>query len=162
MKTLLIVLTLAELAILVVVLAVYLIAIAATLRKISKTLGLVTFGVRAIEKQTEPIGPVARDINGVSPCCSVGSPIAGKRRFNEWKCRAPAADGDGGQSAGNEWRQFRSDPRRRPLEPISLAAVCANLIDDGAAATCVLQLPGKCVTPRTRRIGDEDCRLARS
>jgi len=50
MKTLLIVLTLAELAILVVVLAVYLIAIAATLRKISKTLGLVTFGVRAIEK----------------------------------------------------------------------------------------------------------------
>ena len=64
MKTLLIVLTLAELAILVVVLAVYLIAIAATLRKISHTLGLVTFGVRAIEKQTEPIGPVARDING--------------------------------------------------------------------------------------------------
>jgi uncharacterized protein YoxC len=64
MKTLLIVLTLAELAILVVVLAAYLIAIAATLRKISHTLGLVTFGVRAIEKQTEPIGPVARDING--------------------------------------------------------------------------------------------------
>ena len=64
MKTLLIVLTLAELAILVIVLAAYLIAIAATLRKISHTLGLVTFGVRAIEKQTEPIGPVARDING--------------------------------------------------------------------------------------------------
>jgi uncharacterized protein YoxC len=64
MKTLLIVLTLAELAILVVVLAAYLIAIAATLRKISHTLGLVTFGVRAIEKQTEPIGPVAGDING--------------------------------------------------------------------------------------------------
>ena len=64
MKTLLIVLTLAELAILVVVLAAYLIAIAATLRNISHTLGLVTFGVRAIEKQTEPIGPVARDING--------------------------------------------------------------------------------------------------
>lgn len=64
MKTLLIVLTLAELAILVVVLAVYLIVIAATLRKVSHTLGLVTFGVRAIEKQTEPIGPVATDING--------------------------------------------------------------------------------------------------
>jgi len=64
MKTLLIVLTLAELLILVVVLAAYLIAIAATLRKISHTLGLVTFGVRAIEKQTEPIGPVAKDING--------------------------------------------------------------------------------------------------
>jgi uncharacterized protein YoxC len=64
MKTLLIVLTLVEVAILVVVLAAYLIAIAATLRKISHTLGLVTFGVRAIEKQTEPIGPVAGDING--------------------------------------------------------------------------------------------------
>src|SRR5215475_12088820 len=64
MKTLLIVLTLAELAILVIVLAAYLIVIAGTLRKVSHTLGLVTFGVRAIEKQTEPIGPVARDING--------------------------------------------------------------------------------------------------
>jgi uncharacterized protein YoxC len=59
MKTLLIVLTLAEVAILVIVLAAYLVAIAATLRKVSHTLGLVTFGVRAIEKQTEPIGPVA-------------------------------------------------------------------------------------------------------
>lgn len=64
MKTLLIVLTLVEVAVLVVVLATYLIVIAATLRKISHTLGLVTFGVRAIEKQTEPIGPVAADING--------------------------------------------------------------------------------------------------
>jgi uncharacterized protein YoxC len=64
MKTLLIVLTLVEVALLVVVLATYLLAIAATLRKVSHTLGLVTFGVRAIEKQTEPIGPVASDING--------------------------------------------------------------------------------------------------
>jgi len=63
MKTLLIVLTLVEVAVLVVVLALYLIVIAAKLRKISHTLGLVTFGVRAIEKQTEPIGPVASDIN---------------------------------------------------------------------------------------------------
>jgi uncharacterized protein YoxC len=63
MKTLLIVLTLVELAVLVVVLAAYLIVIAATLRNVSKTLGLITFGVRAIEKQTEPIGPVAADIN---------------------------------------------------------------------------------------------------
>src|SRR5262245_26304599 len=64
MKTLLIVLTLVELALLVAVLAGYLVAIAARLRKISHTLGLVTFGVRAIEKQTEPIGPVAGEING--------------------------------------------------------------------------------------------------
>jgi uncharacterized protein YoxC len=63
MRTLLIVLTLVEVAVLVVVLAVYLIAIAARLRKVSHTLGLVTFGVRAIEKQTEPIGPVVGDIN---------------------------------------------------------------------------------------------------
>ena len=64
MNTALIVLTLVEVAIVVVVLAVYLIAIAGTLRRVSATLGLITFGVRAIEKQTEPIGPTVRDING--------------------------------------------------------------------------------------------------
>ncbi|MCW3010024.1 MAG: hypothetical protein JWO90_428 [Solirubrobacterales bacterium] len=63
MKTLLIVLTLVEVAILVVVLASYLIVIAATLRRVSHTLGLVTFGVRAIEVQTAPIGPVLTDVN---------------------------------------------------------------------------------------------------
>lgn len=64
MKSTLIVVTLAEVALLVVVLAVYLIAVATTLRRVSHTLGLITFGVRAIEKQTEPIGPVLADING--------------------------------------------------------------------------------------------------
>ena len=64
MKTILIVVTLVEVLLLVVVLAGYLIAIAATLRRVSNTLGLVTFGVRAIEKQTEPIGPTLREING--------------------------------------------------------------------------------------------------
>lgn len=64
MNTVLIVVTLAEVAIVVVVLALYLIAIAAKLRKVSTTLGLITFGVRAIEKQTEPIGPVVGEING--------------------------------------------------------------------------------------------------
>jgi uncharacterized protein YoxC len=63
MRTLLIVLTLVEVALLVVVLAVYLIAIAATLRKVSSTLGQITFGVRAIEKQTQPIGPTVGEIN---------------------------------------------------------------------------------------------------
>ncbi len=63
MRTLLIVLTLVEVPVLVVVLASYLIVIAARLRNISKTLGLVTFGVRAIEKQTEPVGPALRDVN---------------------------------------------------------------------------------------------------
>jgi hypothetical protein len=62
-KTALIVVTLVEVALLVLVLAVYLVAIAATLRTVARTLGLVTFGVRAIEKQTEPLGPVLKEIN---------------------------------------------------------------------------------------------------
>lgn len=64
MKTVLIVLTLVEVALLVGVLATYLVLIATTLRRVSHTLGLVTFGVRAIEQQTAPIGPVVADING--------------------------------------------------------------------------------------------------
>ena len=63
MKTALIVVTLVEVGVLVLVLASYLIAIAATLRTVARTLGLVTFGVRAIEKQTEPLGPVLKEIN---------------------------------------------------------------------------------------------------
>jgi hypothetical protein len=63
MKTLLIVLTLVEVALLVTLLAFYLLSIASTLRTIARTLGLVTFGVRAIEKQTEPLGPVLREVN---------------------------------------------------------------------------------------------------
>jgi hypothetical protein len=62
-NTVLIVVTLVEVLLLVVVLAGYLIAIAATLRNISKTLGLVTFGVRAIEKQTAAIGPNVLAVN---------------------------------------------------------------------------------------------------
>lgn len=64
MNTVLIIVTLVEVLLVVLVLAGYLIAIAATLRHVSKTLGLVTFGVRAIERQTEPIGPALKDING--------------------------------------------------------------------------------------------------
>lgn len=56
--------TLAEVLLLVGVLAGYLIAIAARLRSVSKTLARVTFGVRAIETQTAPIGPRLREING--------------------------------------------------------------------------------------------------
>jgi uncharacterized protein YoxC len=63
-NTLLIILTLVEVLLVVLVLAGYLIAIADTLRRVSKTLGLVTFGVRAIQRQTEPIGPALSDING--------------------------------------------------------------------------------------------------
>ena len=56
--------TLAEVVLLVAVLAGYLIAIAVRLRSISSTLGKVTFGVRAIDTQTKPIGPRLGEING--------------------------------------------------------------------------------------------------
>ena len=63
MQTALIIVTAVECALLITVLALYLLSIAATLRTVARTLGLVTFGVRAIEKQTEPLGPVLRDVN---------------------------------------------------------------------------------------------------
>ncbi len=63
MTTALIILSLVEVVLLVVVLAAYLINISARLRHVSKTLGLVTFGVRAIERQTEPIGERLREVN---------------------------------------------------------------------------------------------------
>ena len=50
-------LTVLEVVALVAVLAGYLIAIAAALRRISQSLGKVTFGVRAIERQTQPLAP---------------------------------------------------------------------------------------------------------
>jgi hypothetical protein len=64
MKAVLIIVPLLEVALLLLVLVGYLLAIARTLRTTSRTLGLITFGVRAIEKQTEPLGPVLREING--------------------------------------------------------------------------------------------------
>ncbi len=64
MKKTLIGATLGEVVLLVAVLAGYLIAIAETLRRVSRTLGQVTFGVRAIERQTQPVGPRLNEING--------------------------------------------------------------------------------------------------
>lgn len=75
MKTTLIVLSTLEVLVLVLVLAGYLIAISATLRRVSHTLGLVTFGVRAIEKQTEPVGPLLRDINGALEAAAVAAGV---------------------------------------------------------------------------------------
>ena len=63
MNTVLIIVTLLEVLLLVVVLAGYLLAIASKLHRISRTLGLVTFGVRAIESQTKPIGSALSDVN---------------------------------------------------------------------------------------------------
>jgi ABC-type transporter Mla subunit MlaD len=63
-KKTLITASVAEVAALVAVLATYLIAIARVLRSISRTLAQVTMGVRAIEKQTDPLGPALNDVNG--------------------------------------------------------------------------------------------------
>lgn len=80
MTTLLIVLTVIEVVLLVAVLAAYLVAIAATLRRVSATLGLITFGVRAIEKQTQPIGPVLGEINGALEQVAAALDAAGRTR----------------------------------------------------------------------------------
>ncbi len=55
--------TLVIVGLLIVALAAYLITIAVFLRKVIKTLGLVTFGVRAISHRTEPIGELVTQIN---------------------------------------------------------------------------------------------------
>lgn len=51
-----------EIVLLVVVLALYLIAVSARLRSISATLAKVTFGVRAVEEQVS-IGPRVNELN---------------------------------------------------------------------------------------------------
>jgi uncharacterized protein YoxC len=105
LKTLLIILTLVEVLVLVVVLATYLITIAATLRKVSSTLGLVTFGVRAIEKQTQPIGPTLREINGALEQVAealghvAGVPDAQAQPASTTATRTTSETSGGGQSA---------------------------------------------------------------
>ena len=104
MNTLLIVLTLVEVLLLVVVLAGYLIAIAKTLRNISQTLGLVTFGVRAIESQTAPIGRALTDVNG-----ALGT-VAGALQEIVGDPPAPATDDTAAGSPGSI--ESRSDLQR--------------------------------------------------
>jgi uncharacterized protein YoxC len=64
MTRLLITLTVIEVLALVITLAIYLVAISRTLRRTSKSLAKVSFGVRAIETQCAPIGPSVTKING--------------------------------------------------------------------------------------------------
>lgn len=64
MQRLLVTLTVVEILALAIVLVVYLVAIARSLRRTSATLGKVSFGVRAIEVQALPIGPGVTRING--------------------------------------------------------------------------------------------------
>ncbi len=63
MTALLVVLTVLEIALVVVVLVFYLVAIARSLRRTALTLAKVSFGVRAIETQCEAIGPSVSEIN---------------------------------------------------------------------------------------------------
>lgn len=63
MTTALVILTVVEVAIVVGVLAAYLVLIDRRLRVISTYLGKLAFGVRAVETQTSPIGPSVLRIN---------------------------------------------------------------------------------------------------
>ena len=63
MRNLLIVLTVVEIVVFVGALAVYLVVIARSLRRISQSLGKVTFGVRAIETQCASVGPSVTRVN---------------------------------------------------------------------------------------------------
>jgi hypothetical protein len=63
MRNLLIVLTVAEIALVVGVLAFYLIRISGSLHMTAKHLAKVTYGVRAVETQCESIGPSVTRIN---------------------------------------------------------------------------------------------------
>jgi uncharacterized protein YoxC len=63
MRTLLIVLTVAEIAVFLAALVVYLIRISRSLRRTSQNLAKVSFGVRAIETQTGVIGPGVTRVN---------------------------------------------------------------------------------------------------
>jgi uncharacterized protein YoxC len=90
MTTLLIVLTVLEVLALVVVLAIYLIAISRTLRRTSTTLAKVSFGVRAIETQCEPIGPSVVKINGQLE--TIAGALAGVAELAKTTAPPPAED----------------------------------------------------------------------
>ncbi len=60
----LLVLSLIEIALLVLVLAIYLTVIGGQLYSISRTLARITFGVRAVETMCSVIGPAVDRING--------------------------------------------------------------------------------------------------
>lgn len=63
MRTLLIILTVAEIALVIGVLAFYLILISRSLRSTAKHLAKSTYGVRAVETQCASIGPSVTRIN---------------------------------------------------------------------------------------------------
>lgn len=75
MRGLLMTLTAVEIVIFLGALVVYLVRITRSLRLISMYLGKVTFGVRAIETQTAPIGPSVLAINKRLP--AIAAVLAG-------------------------------------------------------------------------------------
>jgi len=95
MRTLLIVLTALEIVLFIVVLAIYLNRIATSLKRISAALAKVTFGVRAIESQTAPIGPGVVKVNG--QLAVIAGALDGVAALAEHAGQAPtgAAGGDG-------------------------------------------------------------------
>ena len=84
MRTLLVVLTLVEIALVLAVLVGYLVAIGRSLRRTAVLLGKVAFGVRAIETQTEMVGaqvPVLNErVVGVSGALRDLASLAGSAR----------------------------------------------------------------------------------
>ncbi|GAC1355474.1 MAG: hypothetical protein NVS3B21_30420 [Acidimicrobiales bacterium] len=64
MRTLLIIGSVVEVALVLAAVAVYLHFVAKSLRRSAKLLAEVTWGVRAVDSQTAPIGPVVTKING--------------------------------------------------------------------------------------------------
>ena len=91
MTTLLVVLTVAEILVFVAAVAGYLIAIARSLNRTSASLAKVTFGVRAIEKQAEPIGPGVTRIN--QQLTTIAGALDGVATLAEAAGRAPGTSG---------------------------------------------------------------------
>ncbi len=56
--------TLVVVGVIVAALAAFLLWVVAILRRITSTLGKVTFGVRAIAHRVEPVGPLVTEMNG--------------------------------------------------------------------------------------------------
>ncbi len=91
MRTLLTVLTVVEIALVVGALALYLVLISRSLRATSALLAKVTFGVRAIETQCEPIGPSVVKING--QLAVIGGALDGIAGLAEAAAAGPPAPG---------------------------------------------------------------------
>lgn len=85
MRGLLITLTAVEIVIFLGAVVVYLVRITRSLRTISSNLGKVTFGVRAIETQTAPIGPSVVKIN--EQLGAIAAALAGLAKMAEQRVR---------------------------------------------------------------------------